>query len=219
MRELEAVGVDQFNIYLMTHGQEETLQAFGDEIIPELSAPLPSLRQLLELPQAYPLSWSPDGSTLLVASDLPGTRQLFALPADGGEMEQLTDYAEPVSGFYLPDGRILVEIDEAGNERTQLHILGEGALVSDPRFNHWTPHVSKDGRRLAYTTNRRNGRDFDIVVRELASGNEKSFEIGGYVGVDSISPDGRWVVAGRGNELAGDNDLSSSTSSPATSST
>ena len=37
LRELEAVGVDQFNIYLMTHGQEETLQAFGDEIIPELA--------------------------------------------------------------------------------------------------------------------------------------------------------------------------------------
>jgi probable F420-dependent oxidoreductase len=34
LHELEAVGVDQFNIYLMTHGQEETLQAFGDEIIP-----------------------------------------------------------------------------------------------------------------------------------------------------------------------------------------
>src|SRR5579862_174075 len=38
LRELEAVGVDQFNIYLMTHGQEETLQAFGDEIIPELAS-------------------------------------------------------------------------------------------------------------------------------------------------------------------------------------
>ena len=25
------IGVDQFNIYLMTHGQEETLQAYGDE--------------------------------------------------------------------------------------------------------------------------------------------------------------------------------------------
>jgi probable F420-dependent oxidoreductase len=37
LRELEGVGVDQFNIYLMTHGQEETLQAFGDEIIPELA--------------------------------------------------------------------------------------------------------------------------------------------------------------------------------------
>jgi probable F420-dependent oxidoreductase len=37
LRELECVGVDQFNIYLMPHGQEETLRAFGDEIIPELA--------------------------------------------------------------------------------------------------------------------------------------------------------------------------------------
>ena len=34
LRELESIGVDQFNIYLMTHGQEETLQAYGDDIIP-----------------------------------------------------------------------------------------------------------------------------------------------------------------------------------------
>jgi probable F420-dependent oxidoreductase len=34
LRELESIGVDQFNIYLMTHGQEETLQAYGDGIIP-----------------------------------------------------------------------------------------------------------------------------------------------------------------------------------------
>ena len=167
-----------------------------------------SLHELLELHQVYPLSWSPDGSTLLVASDLPGTRQLFTLPAEGGELEQLTDYAEPVSGFHLPDGRILLEIDGAGNERTQLHILGEGPLVSDPRFNHWTPHASHDGKLLAYTTNRRNGRDFDVVVRELAgNGDEQTFELGGYIGVDSISPNGRWVVAVRGNERAGDYDL------------
>ena len=37
LKELEDVGVDQFNVYLMTHGQEETLQAYGDEIIPEFS--------------------------------------------------------------------------------------------------------------------------------------------------------------------------------------
>jgi alkanesulfonate monooxygenase SsuD/methylene tetrahydromethanopterin reductase-like flavin-dependent oxidoreductase (luciferase family) len=37
LQELQAIGVDQFNIYLMTHSQEETLQAFGDEIIPELA--------------------------------------------------------------------------------------------------------------------------------------------------------------------------------------
>jgi alkanesulfonate monooxygenase SsuD/methylene tetrahydromethanopterin reductase-like flavin-dependent oxidoreductase (luciferase family) len=37
LRELESVGVDQFNIYLMTHNQEETLAAYGDQIIPQFS--------------------------------------------------------------------------------------------------------------------------------------------------------------------------------------
>ena len=35
LKELEAVGVDQFNIYLMTHGQEEDLAAYGKDIIPQ----------------------------------------------------------------------------------------------------------------------------------------------------------------------------------------
>jgi probable F420-dependent oxidoreductase len=37
LKELEAVGVDQFNIYLMTHGQEETLKVYGDDIIPQFA--------------------------------------------------------------------------------------------------------------------------------------------------------------------------------------
>src|ERR687884_720572 len=37
LRELESVGVDQFNIYLMTHSQEETLAAYGREIIPSFT--------------------------------------------------------------------------------------------------------------------------------------------------------------------------------------
>jgi probable F420-dependent oxidoreductase len=37
LRELESVGVDQFNIYLMTQGQEAVLQAYGDSIIPQFA--------------------------------------------------------------------------------------------------------------------------------------------------------------------------------------
>jgi len=37
LRELEAVGVTQFNIYLMTHGQEDTLAAYGSDILPEFA--------------------------------------------------------------------------------------------------------------------------------------------------------------------------------------
>jgi probable F420-dependent oxidoreductase len=35
LKELESVGVNHFNIYLMTHGQEEILRTYGSEIIPE----------------------------------------------------------------------------------------------------------------------------------------------------------------------------------------
>src|ERR687898_2755790 len=38
LKELESVGVDHFNIYLMTHGQEDTLATYGREIIPGLRA-------------------------------------------------------------------------------------------------------------------------------------------------------------------------------------
>src|SRR4051794_8264589 len=37
LRELESVGVDQFNIYLMTEGQEATLGAYGRDIIPRFA--------------------------------------------------------------------------------------------------------------------------------------------------------------------------------------
>ena len=141
-----------------------------------------------------------------MASDLSGTRQLYRLPAAGGELEQLTSYAEPVEGQLLPDDRLLLEIDEGGNERGQLYLEGE-ALVVDPRYIHRSPHVSQDGSLLAYSTNRRNGRDFDIVVRRLESGEERTFELGGMCANGDISPDGRWVVAGQLGELSGDNNL------------
>jgi len=35
LKELESVGVDQFNIYLMTHSQEQTLEAYGKQILPQ----------------------------------------------------------------------------------------------------------------------------------------------------------------------------------------
>ncbi len=37
LAQLESIGVDQFNIYLMTHGQEETLETYGRDIIPRFA--------------------------------------------------------------------------------------------------------------------------------------------------------------------------------------
>ena len=38
LQELESIGVDHYNIYLMTHGQEDILRAYGETIIPAVRA-------------------------------------------------------------------------------------------------------------------------------------------------------------------------------------
>ena len=38
LKELESVGVDQFDVYLMTEGQEQTLETYGEQIIPGFAA-------------------------------------------------------------------------------------------------------------------------------------------------------------------------------------
>ena len=51
------------------------------------------------------------------APTLPGTQPAVrSCPCEGGELTQLTDYDEPVSGRFLPDGRILRR-DRRGRER------------------------------------------------------------------------------------------------------
>ncbi|HET8895357.1 MAG TPA: S9 family peptidase [Gaiellaceae bacterium] len=154
----------------------------------------------MERRRASPLSFSPDGSEVLVASDLPGSNQLFVVPG----LRQLTQDDEAVTGQFLPDGRVLVERTSGGNERTQLYV-GDEPLVVDERYKHDTPHSA--GRTLAYVTNRRNEVDFDVVARDLESGEERTFEFEGYVGVAAISPDGRRIVADRAGARSGDNDL------------
>ena len=37
LRELEALGADQFNVYLMHDAQEATLDAYGAQVIPALA--------------------------------------------------------------------------------------------------------------------------------------------------------------------------------------
>ena len=169
------------------------------------------LGELLSAPLAVPLSFSPDGSTLLLQSDRSGSMQLYTVPVAGGELRQLTDLDEPATGLYLPDGRVLVETDAGGNERTQLYLLaGDGELeqlVVDPRYMHETPVVDPGGEVLAYATNRRNGVDFDVVARSLATGEEHVFEVGGYSFVAGVSPDARFVVAMRLGAMSGDGDL------------
>jgi len=174
---------------------------------------VPSLRELLEVTWGLPADVRDDG-TALVRWDAPGSFQLYLVPP-GGDPLQLTDLGEPVNGRFVP-GRdlILLSVDVGGNERAQLYLLepAPGAtptpLVVEPDLLHVSPVLDATGEWVAYACNRRNGRDLDVYVRSLATGDERCvFAPGGYCEPAGFSPDGRWLGVLRLTERTGDNDL------------
>jgi dipeptidyl aminopeptidase/acylaminoacyl peptidase len=174
-----------------------------------------SLQALLEARSAAPADISPDGKTVLVLSNVSGTMQAYRLPREGGELLQLTDFEDAVaSACFLEDGRVLIQKDEGGNERHQLYVVAlEGGtppepLVYEPEFMHLGPHQSRDGSLLAYASNRRNGVDFDIYVRDLQTGEERTvFAPGGMAVPTGFSPRDEWLSTARLTERPGDNDV------------
>jgi dipeptidyl aminopeptidase/acylaminoacyl peptidase len=174
-----------------------------------------SLQALLEARSAAPADISPDGTTVLVLSNVSGTMQAYRLPREGGDLVQLTDFDDSVaSACFLEDGRVLIQKDEGGNERHQLYLVApEGGtppepLVYEPEFMHLDPHQSRDGSLLAYACNRRNGVDFDVFVRDVRTGEERTvFAPGGMAVPTGFSPGGEWLSASRLTERPGDNDV------------
>ncbi|HEX9888224.1 MAG TPA: S9 family peptidase [Nitriliruptorales bacterium] len=178
------------------------------------------IRAYLEIRTAGASGFSPDGTKVLVSTNLPGTSQLYRLDRDGdGELAQLTAFDEPVGGAYLPtEDRLLLAMDAGGNERHQLYRMDDEVdapvtsaaqletLVEDHDHIHRSGGVTRDGRYLAYATNARNGTDFDLHVLDLASGEDRAVhQPGGWASAAGFSPDGRWLASHELTTKPGDN--------------
>jgi dipeptidyl aminopeptidase/acylaminoacyl peptidase len=163
------------------------------------------LAQLLNvrLYQAFDLD---DEGRVLAGSDDSGSTQLTEIRPDGTSTP-LTALPGACSGRYLPGERaVIVSHDEGGNEQHQLSLLRLTApaggpaglddlepMVRDPRYMHVLADVRPG--LVCYFVNRRNGVDFDPVVRRLADGSERELHLADAMfGAAAISPDGRWLA-------------------------
>src|SRR6476659_7917362 len=144
-----------------------------------------------------------DEGRVLAGTDDLGSLQLVEIGTDGSRTP-LTDLPSRCTGRYLPGARaVVVEHDTGGDEHMQLSLLdlstplGRPAvlddltpLVHDPAHMHNLQDVTATS--LVYSTNRRNDVDMDVVVRDLATGEERVvYDQGSYVAETVVSHDGR----------------------------
>ena len=186
------------------------------------------IRPYLQIRTTTPSGFNRAGDRLLMSSNLSGTAQVHrldvgsarTLPVPAADLRQITGHSEPVGGGYLPDAdRLLLVTDAGGDERHQL-LTGPDdpaallawddmtPLVVDRAHIHRPGGVTRDGRWLAYATNRRDGVAFDAIARDLRSGDERVlWDRGGAVFPVGWSPDGTWLAASELTDRAGDNRL------------
>lgn len=147
-----------------------------------------------------------DDGRVLAGSDDSGSTQLIEILPDGSAAA-LTALPGACIGRYVPGERtVIVSHDEGGNEQHQLSLLtlptplGRPAglddlkpLVRDPRYMHVLADVQPG--QICYFVNRRNGVDFDPVIRQLADGSEREMVLADAMFDEAaISPDGRWLA-------------------------
>lgn len=131
---------------------------------------------------------SPDGTRMLVTGDGSGRLQPWIVPLDGAAPRLI-----PVAGavqrcVWTPDGaRFIALVDPDGREDNQLAVVdpatGATELITTqpgtrtemgPPYTTASSPCSPDGRWLAFATNRRVIDCFDIVIRDLATGAERT---------------------------------------------
>lgn len=150
-----------------------------------------------------------DQGRILAATDESGSFQLVEITSEG-ERRPLTALPGACSGRYLVGRRaVIVEHDQGGDERHQLSILELDPppagpvgladlkpLVHDPRFFHNLLQVGREW--VAYSSNRRNSVDFDLLVLDPATGSQRVlYDQGGALEEVAVAPAADLAVMAR----------------------
>jgi dipeptidyl aminopeptidase/acylaminoacyl peptidase len=121
------------------------------------------------------IDWHPRERRILIRTRFAESPQLHEVSTPLGARTQLTFFREPVgASAYRPGhpGEVLYSLDEGGAENYQLFLLdrktGKARRLSDGTHRYTSPLWSHDGRRLAWASNARNGRDMDVYVADPA---------------------------------------------------
>lgn len=173
--------------------------------VPEIPPELVSrLNRYQNVRSAVFLEWSEDGDSLYIRTRFNELGQLHHVAAPGAYRQQLTWFSEPI-GQVERRGRkseLSITMDEGGGEQDQIFLFDpeDGSIrrltdgVSRNRLVRW----SRDGKKMAFQSTRRNGRSNDLWWMEPGRPGSEELLLeapdGSWFGPADFSQDGRWLL-------------------------
>lgn len=151
--------------------------------------------------------WSPDGKGMIIGTRFGEVSQAHYVSEAGGSRKQLTFFEEPVKGASVcPDKNregFIFRKDIGGNEQNQLYFFdltsGKSTLLTDGESKYSGGYWNRDGSLYYFTSNKRNGKDFDIYINSLDGKAEDAkmiFESNGWWYAYDWSFDGKHLLIG-----------------------
>ena len=146
---------------------------------PAPPAPDPGLakvRAMAQIKRAWSPSFSPDGARLAFVSDAGGLPEVWIVAAAGGAPERVTRLADPADTVaWSPDGAWLAfTASPGGGMNRQIYLVRPDGkdlqLVTDGgTSNNWLGEWTRDGKALAFASNRRDPAAMDAYLLDLAT--------------------------------------------------
>lgn len=147
--------------------------------------------------------WHPTERKIYIRTRFAQSVQLHEVAMPMGARRQLTFYNDPLLWVAARPGdanQVVFAVNEAGAENFQFYLLdraaGRARRFTDGKSRNMGPLWSRDGKLLAWVSNARNGRDFDLYVADPAKpGSERRVAelVGQWAPLD-WSPDNRRLL-------------------------
>jgi Tol biopolymer transport system component len=154
-------------------------------------------------------TWSPGGSRIAYWASIGGQRDIWTIPANGGESVPVTnDVHIDWNPVWSPDGKSLYFSSDRGgsmdlwrvpiDEETGMSLGEPEAVTTGATASHQHLSVSMDGRRIAYVELVRSENIWKVGF-DTTTGTDKGEPVPITQGsrrlrVFSVSPDGRWLA-------------------------
>ncbi len=147
-------------------------------------------------------AYSPDGLSIVYASNEDGSMNIYTMNADGSNQKKLTytDHCYNGGPFFSPNGKqIVFRADRDRPDYLQIYVIqSDGTNERQLTFNHavnWAPYWHPNGKIIAFTTSLHGHRHYEIYLLNIENGKQyRLTHSPSFDGLPVFSPDGKKIM-------------------------